>query len=54
MNWVCICGNFVSGKRFCPRCKYVRFRLDRPEMLDYWGFKVGSLPDGLPFNLPIG
>lgn len=53
MDWVCICGNFVSGKRFCPRCKHMRFRIDRSEFLDYFGFNLGSLSNGLPFNLPI-
>lgn len=31
----------------------MRFRLDRAEFLDYYGFRVGRLPNGLPFNLPI-
>ena len=31
----------------------MRFRLDRAEFLDYYGFRVGSLSNGLPFNLPI-
>jgi hypothetical protein len=53
VDWICICGNFVHDKRFCPKCKYMRFRLDRAEFLDYYGFKVGSLSNGLPFNLPI-
>ncbi|MEM3112331.1 MAG: ATP-binding protein [Candidatus Anstonellales archaeon] len=53
MNWVCLCGNFVRDRRFCPRCKYVRFRLDNSPILDYWGLKVGSLSNGLPFNFPL-
>lgn len=53
MDWVCICGRFVHDKRFCPTCKFMRFRLDRAEFLDYYGFRVGSLANGLPFNLPI-
>ena len=52
-NWYCICGNFVRERRFCPRCKLMRFRLERPVILDYWGLNVGELSDGLPFNLPV-
>lgn len=52
-NWSCICGNFVREKRFCPRCKLVRFRLEHPTILDYFGMKVGTVADGLPFNFPV-
>ncbi|HJT10261.1 MAG TPA: ATP-binding protein [Candidatus Nitrosotalea sp.] len=53
MNWYCICGNFVREKRFCPRCKLVRFRIENSPILDYWGLNVGELSNGLPFNFPI-
>lgn len=53
MNWVCICGNFVRERRFCPRCKLVRFRLDNPVILDYFDLRVGSVSNGLPFNFPV-
>lgn len=53
MNWNCLCGNFVRDKRFCPRCKLVRFRLDNSPILDYWGMRIGSLSNGLPFNFPL-
>lgn len=53
MNWVCICGNFVREKRFCPRCKLMRFRLDNSPILDYWDLRVGSVSNGLPFNFPV-
>ncbi|MGI0102706.1 MAG: helicase HerA domain-containing protein [Nitrosotalea sp.] len=52
-DWYCICGNFVRDRRFCPRCKFVRFRLDNSPLLDYWGVNVGSLSNGLPFNFPL-
>ncbi|MFY9300136.1 MAG: ATP-binding protein [Candidatus Nitrosotenuis sp.] len=53
MSWYCICGNFVRDKRFCPRCKYFRFRVENSPILDYWGLKVGALSNGLPFNFPV-
>lgn len=53
-NWYCMCGNFVREKRFCPRCKFMRFSLEKAPILDYWGLKVGATLDGLPFNLPLG
>jgi len=53
VNWYCICGNFVRDKRFCPRCKFFRFRLENSPILDYWGPKLGDLYDGLPFNFPL-
>jgi len=52
-NWQCLCGNLVFEKRFCPRCKLVRFRLDRPVVLDYYDLRVGTVKGGLPFNLPL-
>lgn len=52
-NWTCLCGNFVREKRFCPRCKLVRFRLENSPILDYWGEKLGTLSDGMPFNFPV-
>lgn len=52
MSWICFCGNLVDGKRFCPRCKRVRFRLDRPEFLDYFGPSIGTVTGGYPFNFP--
>ncbi|KAF6247125.1 hypothetical protein C6990_05440 [Nitrosopumilus sp. b3] len=52
VNWQCICGNFVRGKRYCPRCQIVRFRLENSPILDYWGMKLGRTSEGLPFNLP--
>lgn len=53
VSWYCICGNFVRDKRFCPRCKYFRFRIENSPILDYWGLKVGTLSNGLPFNFPV-
>lgn len=53
VSWYCICGNFVRDKRFCPRCKYFRFRVENSPILDYWGLKVGALSNGLPFNFPV-
>lgn len=53
VRWYCICGNFVRDKRFCPRCKYFRFRIENSPILDYWGLRVGSLSNGLPFNFPV-
>lgn len=52
-DWACICGNYVRDKRFCPRCKLVRFRLENGPILDYWGVRLGQISDGLPFNFPI-
>ncbi len=52
VNWYCLCGNYVQGKRFCPRCKLVRFRLENSPILDYWGMKLGTTAEGIPFNLP--
>ena len=52
-NWYCMCGNFVREKRFCPRCKLMRFTLENSPILDYWGLNVGELSNGLPFNFPI-
>lgn len=52
MNWQCICGNYVMGKRFCPRCKIMRFSLSDAPVLDYWGIRMGRTKNGLPFNLP--
>ncbi|MEP0826733.1 MAG: DUF87 domain-containing protein [Nitrososphaera sp.] len=53
MSWMCFCGNLVDGKRFCPRCKHVRFRLDRPEFLDYFGPSIGTVTGGYAFNFPV-
>ncbi len=53
VNWYCICGNFVREKRFCPRCKLMRFKLENSPILDYWGEKLSTLSDGLPFNFPV-
>lgn len=53
MQWYCICGNFVRDRRFCPRCKLMRFKLENSPVLDYWGLKVGILSNGLPFNFPV-
>ncbi|WP_100183277.1 ATP-binding protein [Candidatus Nitrosotenuis aquarius] len=53
VNWYCICGNFVRDKRFCPRCKFFRFRIENSPILDYWGLRVGTLSNGLPFNFPV-
>lgn len=52
-NWACLCGRLVRDKRFCPSCKLVRFRLENSTILDYFGEKLGTLPDGLPFNFPV-
>lgn len=52
-NWVCICGNFVRERRFCPRCKLMRFRLENSPVLDFWGLNIGELSNGLPFNFPV-
>ena len=52
-NWYCLCGNFVREKRFCPRCKLMRFKLENSPILDYWGLNIGELTNGLPFNFPI-
>lgn len=52
-DWYCICGNFVRDRRFCPRCKFVRFKLDSSPVFDYWGIRVGVLSNGLPFNIPM-
>lgn len=52
-NWYCIYGNFVMGRRFCPRYKLMRFKLERPIILDYFGLNVGTVTDGLLFNLPV-
>lgn len=52
MNWICYCGNMVDGKRFCPRCRRVRFRLDRPEFLAYSGPSIGTVAGEHPFILP--
>src|SRR3989344_8737315 len=52
VNWYCLCGNFVYNRRFCPKCKLVRFSLEESPILDYWGLKVGSTKNGLPFNFP--
>jgi hypothetical protein len=52
VSWICFCGNLVDSKRFCPRCKRVRFRLDRPEFLDYFGPSIGTVTGGYPFNFP--
>ena len=52
-NWYCICGNFVREKRFCPRCKLMRFTIENSPILDYWGLNVGEVSNGLPFNFPI-
>lgn len=52
-NWYCMCGNFVREKRFCPRCKLMRFKIENSPILDYWGLNVGELTNGLPFNFPI-
>ena len=53
MNWQCICGNFVKEKRFCPRCKILRFSIENSPILDYWGERLGTLSDGLQFNFPL-
>jgi len=52
-TWYCMCGNLVRDRRFCPRCKLMRFRLETPMILDYFGMCVGSVADGLPFNFPV-
>ncbi|MDE1764954.1 MAG: DUF87 domain-containing protein [Thaumarchaeota archaeon] len=52
-DWYCICGNFVRERRFCPKCKLVRFRIENSPILDYWGLNVGELSNGLPFNFPV-
>lgn len=52
-NWYCMCGNFVRDRRFCPRCKLMRFRLENSPILDYWGLNVGEVSNGLPFNFPV-
>lgn len=52
MAWICFCGNLVSEKRFCPRCKRVRFTLDKPVFLDYSGPSLGTVAEGYPFNFP--
>jgi hypothetical protein len=48
-----MCGNFVRERRFCPRCKLMRFRLENSPILDYWGLNVGEVSNGLPFNFPV-
>lgn len=53
VRWYCICGNFVRDKRFCPRCKFFHFRIENSPILDYWGLRVGTLSNGLPFNFPV-
>lgn len=53
MNWYCLCGNYVRERRFCPRCKIVRFRLNRLEVIDYFGIKIGLMKDVVPFHFPI-
>lgn len=53
VNWYCICGNFIRDKKFCPRCKFVRFRIENSPILDYWGPRLGQLSNGLPFNFPV-
>ncbi|TBR08571.1 MAG: DUF87 domain-containing protein [Candidatus Nitrosotenuis sp.] len=53
VSWYCICGNFVRDKRFCPRCKFFRFRIENSPILDYWGPRLGQLSNGLPFNFPV-
>lgn len=52
VNWYCLCGNFVYNRRFCPKCRLVRFSLEESPILDYWGLKVGETKNGLPFNFP--
>jgi hypothetical protein len=52
-NWYCMCGNFVRDRRFCPRCKLMRFSLENSPILDYWGLNVGEVSNGLPFNFPV-
>lgn len=53
VNWQCICGNFVKEKRFCPKCKLVRFSINRSPVLCYSGLSLGTLENGLPFLFPI-
>ncbi|MEM4391844.1 MAG: ATP-binding protein [Candidatus Nitrosotenuis sp.] len=31
----------------------MRFRLENPAILDYFGMKIGTIVDGLPFNFPV-
>jgi len=52
-NWYCLCGNFVRERRFCPRCKLMRFKLENSPVLDYFGLNIGELSNGLPFNFPV-
>lgn len=52
-NWYCMCGNFVRERRFCPRCKLMRFKLENSPILDYWGLNVGEVSNGLTFNFPV-
>ncbi len=52
MNWNCLCGNFVKEKRYCPRCKLVRFTIQRPTVLGYDGYRIGQVANGIPFLLP--
>jgi len=53
MNWNCICGNFVKEKRFCSRCKLVRFDVKRDVVLCYDGLHLGNLHSGIPFAFPV-
>jgi len=53
MNWQCLCGNFVKEKRFCSRCKIVRFNVKRDVILCYNGLDLGDLANGVPFAFPI-
>lgn len=52
-NWTCLCGNFVRGKRFCPRCKLMRFRIEKHPVLAYFDMKLGKFEDGMSFNFPL-
>ncbi len=54
VSWNCFCGNFVKDKRFCPKCKIVRFSIKKDVVLCYDGLGVGNLDSGLPFLFPVG
>ncbi len=43
----------MKEKRFCPRCKLVRFNVKKDVVLCYDGLGLGDLESGLPFLFPI-
>jgi hypothetical protein len=51
-NWVCICGTYVKDKRFCPRCKYVRFTLENRPLIE-GELELGTFFDGTVFSIPV-